>query len=65
MEYKTVYKSHRLLIKPSIDPLTKEESYTVWQCMYLRQGWRPVAGWGGYVNATQALADFKRKMSNR
>lgn len=62
MRYKTSHCGTHLIIEPSIDPITREESYTVWQCMYLRSGFRPVVGWGGYPNAASALADYKRKM---
>ncbi len=65
MEYRTVHKNRYLLIKPSIDPITKEESYTVWQCMFTRNGLSPVVGWGAYPNAVTALADFKRHFSNK
>ena len=63
MQYNTIHKNIHLIIKPSLDLLTREESYTIWQCAVTKKGLSPVAGWGGYANATQALADFKRKYS--
>lgn len=63
MQYKTIHKNMYLVIKPSLDPITREETYTIWQCGLTRKGLMPIAGWGGYANATTALADFKRKYS--
>ncbi|BDA76598.1 hypothetical protein CAL7716_107640 (plasmid) [Calothrix sp. PCC 7716] len=60
MQYKTTYRHYRLLIKPSLDLITKEEFYVVWQCGFTRNGLQPIAGQGKYPNAAQALADFKR-----
>ena len=60
MKYETEVKGRKITIERDYSPIAEPGDYIAHQCH--PESGKPVVGWGGYPNATQALADVKKNL---